>query len=673
MKKLISILLLCSLVLSLCACGKAPVTESTTGATEPSVPEATEAPAQKNEFADVNELEPNEKGVYQIYSAEGVKNIANHPKEDFELLQDVDMGGAVLAPIAEFSGKLDGGNFTISNFTVEGSVDGSLGFVAVNDGKISNLGLANVTVISDAGAENIGVLAGVNEGGLSRCTVTGSTLTVAEAADGAFCGAAAGVSTDDIRNTNVEVAINYTAAGAATIGGLAGSIDGGKYQYCDTNGAIVVTGSNKTVGLLAGMAKDAEIKACAFVGPQNTLDGALITELTASAEECEITKCLWRDNSIEPVSEASYKLRSIAEQYMRAMGSVEWYVDQTLYKSCHCGASQCYGAFYPGTLHRGIPYNHKGSGLESMEYMLTEDHFMVDWVYTQPDYDGWDMYVGNDCSTSVQKAWARVSNTAFFTSTRNAAPIHEHGTIAVGDWAWNQEDPGDVVVEFQQYRDATGEQGMYEAYAQLRMADGIVAQTKDTHHIRMAASDAVVVRDQEGNIDPTYSYVLMHEQGFVTRDTNFYTSWKIDQKYTFANLYETYYMPFTCEEFLTGEMETPEATIEGNIGGKAGLTTGMVKANYFVDSVAMVITDEAGNEVFSKRMFTTTDKQKNAWDPDDLIRNLPFEFDMGMFAAPLMTQEFTLGTTYNVTVTAYLGTGDVFTVNEFAFTHGEVA
>ena len=64
--------------------------------------------------------------------------------------------------------------------------------------------------------------------------------------------------------------------------------------------------------------------------------------------------------------------RSIAEQYMRDMGTIEWYVDQTLYRDCHCGASMCYGAFYPGTLHRGIPYNHKGSGLESMEYMLTE-------------------------------------------------------------------------------------------------------------------------------------------------------------------------------------------------------------------------------------------------------------------------------------------------------------
>ena len=213
---------------------------------------------------------------------------------------------------------------------------------------------------------------------------------------------------------------------------------------------------------------------------------------------------------------------------------------------------------------------------------------------------------------------------------------------------------------------------MYEAYAQLRMADGIVCQYTGMHHIRMIAADAVVVRDQDGLIDSTYSYVLCHEQGFVSRDTNFYTSWKLDHKYTFANLYEEYYVPFTCEEFLTGEMETPEAKLEGGMGGRAGLTTGVVTANYFVDSVQMIITDESGKEVFNKRMFSTTDKLYNSYDQDDVIRALPCEFDMGMFGAPLMTQNFTMGKTYHVEVTAYLGTGDVFQVNSFDFTQGVV-
>ncbi len=676
MKKLLSIVLLLSLVLSLCACGEGPAAEPSTvpetEATEPSVPETTEAPTVKDEFADIDELEPNEKGVYLIHSPEGVKNIANHPDADFELLQDVDMGGETIAPVSTFTGDLDGANFTVSNFTIAGSVDGNVGLVGLNKGKIRNLGIKNATVITDENTKHAGVLAGINEGDLSRCTVTASALNAEKIADGADCGSAAGCSSGDIRNTNVEADIILTTEGIATVGGLVAVTDGGKYQYCDVSGGIVVNGTNVDMGLLVGSAKNCEIKACAFVGPKNTKNGQLVTELTAASENCEITKCLWRDNSAEPVSEASYKLRSIAEQYMRAMGSIEWYVDRTLYRDCHCGASMCYGAFYPGTLHKGVPYNHKGSGLESAQYMLDENNFMIDWVYEQPSYDGWDMYIGNDCSTSVQKAWARVSNTISFTSTRNAAPIHGCGTIAVGDWEWNLEPPSSEIEEFKIYREKTGEQRLYEAYGQLRMADGIVCQYEGMHHIRMIAADAVVIRDQDGLIDPTYSYVLCHEQGSVSRDTNFYTSWKLDHKYTFANLYEEFYMPFTCEEFLTGEMETPEAKLEGAVGGKAGLTTGVVVANYFVDSVTLAITDENGNEVFTKRMFSTTDKLYNSYDQDDVIRALPFEFDMGMFAAPLMTEEFTLGQTYNVTVTAHLGTGDDFTVNEYSFTHGQV-
>lgn len=679
MKKLLSIVLLLSLVLSLCACGGAPVTEPTTEATAAPTVEATEpvseetqAPTVNDEFADINELEPNEKGVYQIHSAEGVKNIANHPDADFELLCDVDMGGVTVAPVGTFTGDVNGGNFTISNFTIAGSVDGNMGFVGYNKGKIRNLGLNNVTVVTDESTVRAGVLAGINEGDLSRCTVTASTLNAEKIADSALCGSAAGSSSGDIRNTNVEADITLTTEGIATVGGLVASTDGGKYQYCDVSGGIVVNGKTVDMGLLVASAQNCEIKACAFIGPKNTLNGELVTDLTVSSANSEISKCLWRDNSAEPVSEESLKLRSIAEQYMRDMGTIEWYVDQTLYRDCHCGASMCYGAFYPGTLHRGIPYNHKGSGLESAQYMLDENNFMRDWVYEQPSYDGWDMYIGNDCSTSVQKAWARVSNTISFTSTRNAAPIHGYGTIAVGDWEWNLEAPSSEIEEFKIYREKTGEQRMYEAYGQLRMADGIVCQYTGMHHIRMIAADAVVVRDQDGLIDPTYSYVLCHEQGAVTRDTNFYTSWKLDHKYTFANLYEEFYVPFTCEEFLTGEMETPEAKLEGSVGGKAGLTTGIVKANYFVDSVEMIITDDSGNEIFTKRMFSTTDKLYNSYDQDDVIRALPFEFDMGMFAAPLMTEEFILGQTYNVTVTAYLGTGDEFQVHQYTFTHGQV-
>ena len=110
MKKLIRVLLLLALVLSFCACGTAPEKE-TTEATEPSVEETTEAPeggykydtevteATKPDCSHINEFEPNEDGVYQIHTPEGLMNMANHPDGEFELLWHIDMGGANWMPV----------------------------------------------------------------------------------------------------------------------------------------------------------------------------------------------------------------------------------------------------------------------------------------------------------------------------------------------------------------------------------------------------------------------------------------------------------------------------------------------------------------------------------------------------------------------------------------------
>ena len=105
MRKLICLLAIFALVLSFCACGQVPE-EPSAEATEPSVPETTEAlegghkydtevqEATKPDCSDINEFEPNEDGVYQVHTPEGLMNMANHPDAEFELLWHIDMGGA---------------------------------------------------------------------------------------------------------------------------------------------------------------------------------------------------------------------------------------------------------------------------------------------------------------------------------------------------------------------------------------------------------------------------------------------------------------------------------------------------------------------------------------------------------------------------------------------------
>jgi hypothetical protein len=130
------------------------------------------------------------------------------------------MGGAEIAPIPEFTGTLNGANFTISNFTVKGE-GADFGFISVNKGKVNNLYLDKVTFLP-GGAASIGSFAGKNEGTFLRCTITDSTMTVENTAEGAFCGGLVGVNTGDVINSKAKVDVTYTAAQAATVGGIAG-------------------------------------------------------------------------------------------------------------------------------------------------------------------------------------------------------------------------------------------------------------------------------------------------------------------------------------------------------------------------------------------------------------------------------------------------------------------
>ena len=80
-------------------------------------------------------------GIYKIWNAEGVKMIADHPDGKFEILCNIDMGGATLRPLGTkdqpFTGEIKSIGSNISNFKIEGSVDGCLGFIIVNKGHVT--------------------------------------------------------------------------------------------------------------------------------------------------------------------------------------------------------------------------------------------------------------------------------------------------------------------------------------------------------------------------------------------------------------------------------------------------------------------------------------------------------------------------------------------------------
>ena len=172
MKKYICVMLLISVLLSCCACGaKKDTTPAPVATLDPLSNEA--------KFGHIDQTQPQD-GVYKIWNAEGVKYMLTLRDAQIEILCDIDMGGALLEPMAEFSGSLTGGNFTISNFTVEGTGE-NVGLIGINKGSISNLQLQNVVVKSGTKAKYIGFVAGINEGTISRCAPSGQLLVEAAA------------------------------------------------------------------------------------------------------------------------------------------------------------------------------------------------------------------------------------------------------------------------------------------------------------------------------------------------------------------------------------------------------------------------------------------------------------------------------------------------------------
>ena len=680
MKKFVSMLLLIAVLVSLCACAKketaattAPVAEPATEATlDPSSPEAM--------YGHIDQTKPVD-GVYKIWNTDGIQSIWNHPEGNFELLCDLDMAGAELTPIAEFTGTINGGNFTIKNFTVKGGNETDFGFITVNKGKVNNLYLDNVTLIPGSNAKNIG-LVGVNEGTVNRCIFSNLTLDVPAAAADASVGALAGYNAGTLSNNEVDVDVKVTAPGKVNVGGIAGTAKGGKIEYIDTIGALDATDcGNKSVGLFAGWAEDVILTGCAFVGASNTVDGKLFTNFTGNPDDDELVvalDALWRDNDKPPLTEGQNKLRDLVVAEMNTMGTIEWRLHQDLLHDCTCSLSTCHGVYNTTYTYYGIPYNHKGGSLSRMQYALDEDGYIKDWLYDMEAYDGFDLYIGNDCSTALAHAWWRVSNSTDFSRVTYQIPALMHSTnfksgcIPVGTGWWEH-----VTLDSDKWTDdyfeANDEQTMLEAYALMRKGDAYGYMVEAGGHTRMAAEDAVVVRDQQGKINPSYSYVITTEQGATwTDDVKMqYSNWKVNFKYSFGSLMADWAVPMTCEELLTGEMEPAECTLLDGADGLAGIYTGTVKANYYLDSVNVTIKDSKGNQVMNHTMWTTVDKRHDLGHNDGLLRNYKDDFDLSAFAMPLSKVQLKKGETYTYTISGLLHTYDTFVVKEDSFTFGQ--
>lgn len=319
--------------------------------------------------------------------------------------------------------------------------------------------------------------------------------------------------------------------------------------------------------------------------------------------------------------------------------------------------------FYKGTVYGGTPYVTATTGTvyTAMEYYDP----ITGTLNISGDAKDVFMNFSNQCSGSAFWAWNRVCTSIQYSDT--STTLLGYGCLRVGPYTypdhlsrWDQD-----VYEKSTYGICrmNGEQTMFESYAQMKPADGILtvrptisSAIPANGHNRMISAVPVVVRNADNTINGDKSYVYYIDQdGEYTADTQpdgtSYTHIGVDTKFTFKQMYEEAYIPFTFAE-LVGKKVVDESITTMDYTGKTitvdQLSKAAITSNYNISDVTIVVKDAAGNPVYRK---LTASNVYGATSPNHLKVKVSYAVEEDALAA------YADGN-HTVEVSARIGTGE---------------
>ena len=352
------------------------------------------------------------------------------------------------------------------------------------------------------------------------------------------------------------------------------------------------------------------------------------------------------------------ELRTLCVDFFRYSKTALWIADDdyTIYNS----AGEEARTVDKGKVYGGLPYVGVASGnvYRTLDYMDQETGVVnVKALGENPEL------FGNQCSIAAWWGWARVVNSAEFEWTYDA--VRSRGFVPLGPHYY---DPGLSRFSTKYGTDEcckeNGMDTMMESYAELKKGDGIMYMTT-AGHIVMIASDAVVVRDAEGKIDPAQSYVTVLDQTTMwkTGTNEFGEEYtyeaNVDAKWTFMTLYKGSYLPYTYKEF-TGEDPVEDTEISFSHTG-ATITTdelfaSHVKCNYGLVDIFALVHDAHGNEVLKVSSCAHKANMKT-------LKFVSQKSEKTLFQWGAWT-DLSEDKEYTVTIVAQVGTGERLTLWE---------
>ena len=223
------------------------------------------------------------------------------------LMNDIDLNNYNIQPLTigwydghRFAGNFDGQGHTIKNIYIGGKEDDRALFGWIDNGRIENLRLENVTIVAgDGGNEHVGALCGKmeNHSTISHCAVVNCTVKATNVNHGDEIGAICGYMKNDC-NDIFYCYSDATVEGRSQVGGIVGKIedggDGSSVQHCYFNGKVI--GHDEDYRYIVGEINGQKVANCFYLNNNDGVDGG---GGTACTEEELKAPMLFGENNTE--------------------------------------------------------------------------------------------------------------------------------------------------------------------------------------------------------------------------------------------------------------------------------------------------------------------------------------------------------------------------------------
>lgn len=371
------------------------------------------------------------------------------------------------------------------------------------------------------------------------------------------------------------------------------------------------------------------------------------------------------------------EMRAAAVDLMRKALTVQWYS----YEDFEVTTSISSTPFRQYERYAGIPYTGPNTSVYAfLDYLnLRTGRLLIDELTS--DYNAqlgpaFTRAIGSSCSGTAGWAIFAVAN-----SMRGVLQcyymVYKNGWLPLGDYTYDLETPSFGKADSKDFTDDIvkryGSQKMFECYALLEPADIVVWQDHvKMGHTMMATENAVVVRNADGSINGTESYVLIQDQrpgGFEqideTTGQKYHAQGRVDYKYTFERLFDEAYIPMTVAEFQgTKKYEFPEVKLntEKTISSPNDLNGTeiiRIESNYPLATVSLFADNRTTGE--RKRL------NSHLFSRAEIADGTAYHFSLKGFASPVKRTGALEPGTYRVTIEARTPNGQVFIPVDFDY------